>query len=133
MEKAQERFNPESAVERFWPHYELGWIDMTEDSVEASRRWAADALTLAALSHESRGSAEVAARLLGGAAAVAASMGESPQPLPVMARLTAAAEARLAAALGAEVLAEYAAAGRSTSVPGLLQTALAGRRMGRDR
>lgn len=99
----------------------------------ASPRWVADALTLAALSHENQGSAEVAARLLGGAAAVAASMGEKPQPLPVMARLAAAAETRLDAALGAEVLAEYQAAGRSTSVPGLLQTALAGRRMGRDR
>jgi hypothetical protein len=93
----------------------------------------AEALTLAALSHESQGSAEVAARLLGGATAVAASMGENPQPLPVMARLAATAEARLAAALGADVLAEFQAAGRCTSVPGLLQIALAGPRMGRDR
>jgi hypothetical protein len=228
MEEAQERFSQDSAVERFWPHYELGWIDMTEDTVEAarqhfrcglaviedepgcevlemhvrgglalaeaasghaaeglahamnavdtarwlempgllvmalirsaetaavagapagpdllealslirdhaSRRWVAEALTLAALSHENQGSAEVAARLLGGAAAVADSMGEKPQALPVMARLANATEARLAAALGVEVLAEYEAAGRSTSVPGLLQIALGGRRSGRDR
>jgi predicted ATPase/DNA-binding SARP family transcriptional activator len=38
MEKAQERFSQDSAVERFWPHYELGWIDMTEDTVEAARQ-----------------------------------------------------------------------------------------------
>ena len=63
---------------------------------QASPRWVAEALTLAALNQESAGSPEVAARLLGGAAAVAASMGEKPQPLPVMARLAAAAEARLA-------------------------------------
>jgi hypothetical protein len=50
-----------------------------------------------------------------------------------MARLAAAAEDRLAAALGAEALAEYEASGRSTPVPGLLQIALAGRRKGRDR
>ena len=98
----------------------------------ASRRWTADALTLAALDHESQGSPEVAVRLFGGAAAVAASMGEDPRALPVIARLAAAAEARLAATLGAKVFAEFQAAGRGTSVPGLLQIALAGRRIGRE-
>ena len=44
-------------------------------------------------------------------------------------RLAGAAEARLAGVLGARVLAEYQTAGRSTSVPGLLQTALAGLRL----
>lgn len=94
----------------------------------ASRRWVADALTLAALSHESGGSPEVAARLLGGAAAVAASMGEEPR-LPVIARLAAASKARLVAVLGVDAFAEYEAAGSGTSVPGLLQIALRGRRI----
>jgi predicted ATPase/DNA-binding SARP family transcriptional activator len=93
---------------------------------QASPRWVAAALTLAALHQESAGAPEVAARLLGGAAAIAEAMGEKPQPLPVIARLVAAAEARLAGVLGPQGLAQYLAAGRSTSVPGLLQTALAG-------
>lgn len=92
----------------------------------ASRRWVAEALTLAALDHERRRSTEVAVRLLGGATAVAASIGEKPQPLPVIARLAAATEERLRTTLGAQAFAEFAAAGRSTSVAGLLQIALTG-------
>ena len=228
MEAARERFRHSSSFDEVWPHYELGWIDMTEDAVDSARahfrrgltilegepgyelieahvraglalaeaasghsveglaharrmvdaarwldlpgilvmglirsaqtaalsgaeagpdlsqalrvlwdhaspRWVAEALTLAALSHEEQGSHEVAARLLGGAAAVAEAIGEQPQPLPVIARLAAAAKGRLAAVLGAEALAEYQSAGRRTSVSGLLQTALADRRTGPDR
>ncbi len=92
----------------------------------ASPRWVAEALTLAALNSESSGSPEVAARLLGGAAAVATSMGENPQPIPVIARLVSAAESRLATVLGSDDYARYTAAGRNTSVPGLLKIALAG-------
>jgi predicted ATPase/DNA-binding SARP family transcriptional activator len=93
---------------------------------QASPRWVAAALTLAALHQEHVGAPEVAARLLGGAAAVAEAVGEQPQPIPVIARLVEAAEARLAGALGHERLEEYRTAGRKTSVPGLLQSALAG-------
>jgi predicted ATPase len=93
---------------------------------QASPRWVAEALTLAALNQERAGAPEVAARLLGGAAAVAEAMGEKPQPLPIMARLVEAAEGRLARALGADGLAEYQTAGRRMSVAGLLQAALAG-------
>ena len=93
---------------------------------QASPRWVAEVLTLAALNQESVGAPEAAARLLGGAAAVAEAVGEKPQPLPVMARLADAAEARLAEVLGIGVLEQYKSAGRSTSLPGLLQTALAG-------
>ena len=95
---------------------------------QASPRWVAAALTLAALHQEGAGAPEVAARLLGGAASVAEAMGEKPQPLPVIARLVDAAEARLAVTLGPGILADYQTAGRNTSVPGLLQTALAGLR-----
>jgi hypothetical protein len=93
---------------------------------QASPRWAAAALTLAALHQESAGAPEVAARLLGGAAAVAEAVGEKPQPLPVIARLVGAAETRLAGLLGPEGLEQYQTAGRSTSLPGLLQIAMAG-------
>jgi len=93
---------------------------------QASPRWVAAALTLAALHLESIGAVEVAARLLGGAAAVAESMGEQPQPIPVIGRLVEAAEARLAAVLGPDAFGGYTDAGRTTSVPGLLQTALSG-------
>lgn len=228
QEAARDRFSQHPTLEGCWPYYELGWIDMTEDAVEAARahfrhalqlidgepgyeffdahfraglalaeaatghgadglaharkavdtarwlnwpgalvmalmrcaqtaavagdpsgpeliealhilrdsasgRWVAETLTLAALSHESQGRAEVAARLLGGAAAVAASMGEKPQPLPVIARLVADAKTRLVATLGAEGFAEYESAGRNTSVAGLLQYALGGRSTSRDR
>ena len=85
---------------------------------QASPRWAAAALTLAALHQESAGAPEVAARLLGGAAAVAEAVGEKPQPLPVIARLVGATETRLAGLLGPEDLEKYQTAGRSTSLPG---------------
>jgi predicted ATPase/DNA-binding SARP family transcriptional activator len=86
--------------------------------------WVAAAVTVAALAHESQGRPERAARLLAGAAVIAAARGEDPQPLPVMATLVAAARRRLDAALDPEVLAEQDTAGRRMSISQLLQTAL---------
>ena len=87
-------------------------------------RWVASALTMAAVVHEARGRPDAAARLLGGAAAVAQTLGEDPLPLPAVAGLVASTRALLEGALGAGALAEAEAAGANTPVPALLDLAL---------
>lgn len=90
---------------------------------QASHRWVAGALTMAALVHERQGRPAVAAHLLGGVVAVAESLAEDPHPLPVVATLVDA-DRRLAETLGADAVRQCKAAGRATPVPQLLQTAL---------
>src|SRR5436305_2010028 len=63
------------------------------------RRWVASALTLAALAHEAAGRAGLAPRLLGGAAAATASLGQPPLPLPAIAKLLTLARDRRTATL----------------------------------
>lgn len=176
MHTARERFS--DPVHHVWPHYERGWIDMTEGRVGAAREHfrhgvalidgqpgdemmdvhvrgglalaeAASGNAAAALVH-ARNAIETARRLdlpgllvmtLIRSAQTAAVAGTQGGPDLVEAlhslrdhasrRRVADAQARLAAALGAELPAEYDAAGRSTSVPGLLQAALAGQKVSR--
>jgi predicted ATPase/class 3 adenylate cyclase len=83
-------------------------------------------LTVAAVSHEGQGRHQVAARLLGGAAGVAAALEEDPVPLPAIATLVADSRRHVVEALGSETLAQEEAAGRNTPVPALLGLALDG-------
>jgi predicted ATPase/DNA-binding SARP family transcriptional activator/class 3 adenylate cyclase len=92
---------------------------------QGGRHWVAAALTIAALLHEGEGRTDVAARLLGGALAVARDLGEDPEPIPVVAALVRAARHRLADALGAE-FAEQETVGHHTPAPSLLQAAADG-------
>ncbi len=92
---------------------------------QGGRHWVAEALTVAALFHETDGRHGLAARLLGGAVAVAEALGENPEPLPVVGTLVQAARQRLAAALGAE-FAEQEAVGRHMSAAALLRAAADG-------
>ncbi len=87
-------------------------------------RWVAAALTIAAVAHEAAGNHIVAARLLGGAAAVAESLGEQPLPLPAVAAVVAATRLRLNEALGIGPLTDAERAGRNIPVPDLLYLAL---------
>ena len=93
---------------------------------QTSPWWVSGALTLAALAHEAKGHTEVAARLSGGAAAVAERLSEDTHPLPVLAELVEQARRRLDSALGPDELAAHEAAGREMSIPGLLDAALTG-------
>jgi tetratricopeptide (TPR) repeat protein len=92
---------------------------------QGGRQWVAAALTVAALLHEAEDRHGLAARLLGGAVAVAEDLGEDPEPIPVMASLVRAARQRLTNALGDD-FADQQTAGRQTPVYGLLQAALSG-------
>ncbi len=89
---------------------------------QGGRHWVAEALTVAALFHEGEGRHDLAARLLGGAVAVAEALGENPEPIPVVATLVQAARRRLATALGAE-FAEQESVGHHMSPATLLRAA----------
>ena len=89
---------------------------------QGGRHWVAGALTVAALLHESEGRHALAARLLGGAGAVARDLGEDPEPIPVLGALVRAARHRLADALGAE-FAEQEMVGHHMPAAGLLRAA----------
>ena len=91
---------------------------------QGALRWVASALTVAAFACEAEGHADVAARLLGGAAGVAAALGEDPLPLPAMATVVAELRQRIEAALGSSRVAEMEGAGSNTSATGLLELAL---------
>jgi hypothetical protein len=81
---------------------------------------------MAAVVHGAAGRPDTAARLLGGAAAVARTLGENPLPMPGVAGLVASTRRRLEDALGANALAEAEAAGTATPLPRLLGLALDG-------
>ena len=103
-------------------HYNAALVSaLAESDVEV-----AAALTLAALAHEAAGRPAVAARLLGGAAGVAGTLGEPALPLPAVAELVVAMGGRLGEAFGAEFLAEAKATGRNMPVPSLLNLAADG-------
>ena len=89
---------------------------------QGGRHWVSEALTVAALFHETEGRHDLAARLLGGATAVAEALGENPEPIPVVATLVEAARHRLSTALGAE-LAEQESVGQHMSAAALLRAA----------
>lgn len=91
----------------------------------SAHRWVAEALTVAALAHEGEGRAALAGRLLGGAAALAVTLGD-PEPLPVIGALVDAARLRLDGTLGAEACAREIAAGQQLPASSLLQAALEG-------
>ncbi|MCA1845192.1 MAG: hypothetical protein LC792_18765, partial [Actinobacteria bacterium] len=69
---------------------------------QGALRWVASALTLAAVEHEARGRPDLAAQLLGGAAAVAATMGEEPVTLPRLRSLVSEMRRELDKTLGAD-------------------------------
>jgi predicted ATPase/DNA-binding SARP family transcriptional activator len=87
------------------------------------RHWVAETLRVAALLHEAEGRPALAARLLGGAVAVARELGEDPEPIPVVAGLVREARRRLVAALGAE-FADQEAVGQHMPTASLLRSAL---------
>jgi predicted ATPase len=89
---------------------------------QGGRHWVSEALTVAALFHEAAGRTDLAARLLGGAVAVAEALGENPEPIPVVRVLVQAARHRLATALGAEFT-EQESVGRHMPVTALLRAA----------
>jgi tetratricopeptide (TPR) repeat protein len=92
---------------------------------QGGRHWVAGALTVAALLHEREGRHSLAARLLGGALAVAQDLGEDPEPIPVVGALVRATRHRLADALGAE-FAEQETVGHHTPAASLLRAAADG-------
>jgi len=89
---------------------------------QGGRHWVSEALTVAALFHEAEGRPDLAARLLGGATAVAEALGENPEPIPAVGALVRAARGRLATALGAE-FAEQESVGQHMSSAALLRAA----------
>ena len=89
---------------------------------QGGRHWVSEALTVAALFHEAEDRHDLAARLLGGAVAVAEALGENPEPIPVVATLVQAARQRLATALGPE-FAEQESVGHHMSPAALLRAA----------
>jgi predicted ATPase/DNA-binding SARP family transcriptional activator len=89
---------------------------------QGGRHWVSEALTVAALFHEAEGRHDLAARLLGGATAVAEALGENPEPIPVVGTLVQAARHRLATALGVE-FAEQESVGHHMSATALLRAA----------
>ena len=89
---------------------------------QGGRHWVSEALTVAALFHEGEGRHDLAARLLGGAVAVAEALGENPEPIPVVGELVRAARHRLETALGTE-FAEQESVGHHMSPASLLRAA----------
>jgi hypothetical protein len=79
-------------------------------------------MTVAALFHEAEGRHDLAARLLGGAVAVAEALGENPEPIPVVGELVRAARHRLETALGTD-FAEQESVGRHMCSATLLRAA----------